>query len=207
MVFPAEDSARETWIGDGRLADVTEGRRIVVDLDRGMFLFVNRAESTYVETPLPLDLAAVFSEEENARLTMFKRRGTVEPGGESKTVGERSCTSYTVNDWLIYDDSKLNERDIVMWVTTDLPFEWAAVRRMMVELERIGNLGEEYIEARGAIEGFPISAEETTYTEGIAIPTRHTVTELEEREPPAGIYDVPDGFTKKDLLTLQDLRS
>ncbi len=207
MTFPAEDSMQEMWIGADRLATVTEGRRIVVDLDRQIFIFVNRTDSTYVVTPLPLDLATVFSEEEHARLELFKRQGKVEHGGDVKTFAEKPCTSYAVNDWMIYDESKLNERDIVMWVTADLPFEWVVVNGMLAEIERIGNFGDEYIASRRTLGGFPMTVEETTYTEGISIPTTRTVTEMEERDPPEGIYEAPAGFTKKELLTLQDLRS
>ena len=207
QVNPAEDTEREMWIGEDRLAYVTGSWTIVVDLSRQSFTFINPSDSTFVESPLPLDLSRVFSEGENARLTMFKRRGTVEKTAETKSIDSRACTAYKANDWMIYDDSKLYERDVVMWITTEVPFDCRAFAEMRVVLEQIGNLGDDYIELRRGIEGFQLAADETMYVEGIPIKTTMSVTEFSEQDPPEGIYAVPEGFVKKDLLTLAEVRS
>ena len=61
---PPDDSSNELWIGDKRMAYVTEGQKIIVDGDKKLLTFVNRVENTFVQTPLPLDLAKLFPEEE-----------------------------------------------------------------------------------------------------------------------------------------------
>jgi len=55
------------------------------------------------------------------------------------------------------------------------------------------------------IEGFQIANEETTYAEGMAITTTNKVVEMTEKEPPPDVFAIPEGCTKKETLSLQDL--
>ena len=72
---------------------------------------------------------------------------------------------------------------------------------------QVQNLSDGYIEQLQAIEGFEVASAETSYQEGLAIRTTRKVVALEAKEPPDGAYAVPDGCTKKDKLTLDDLRN
>lgn len=202
---PEDDSVRELWIGKGRLAYSTEEQKIIVDLEKKSLIFVNRRENTYVETPLPLDMSAIFSEEDLATLQLYQRTGTVKKSGESKKIGERDCTAYDFNDWIVYEGSRLNEREVRTWVTTDVPFDLKTFDVMFANLGRLGNLDEGYLQQLQAIEGFQVATVETRYAEGLAITTTIRVVDISVAEPPPEAYAVPADCEKKELLTMQDL--
>jgi hypothetical protein len=204
-VIPEDDSVRELWIGERRLAYRTEAQKIIVDLEQQSLVFVNLRENTYVETALPLDLSVVFSEEDAATLQLYRRTGKVRKTDESKKIGDRACTAYEFNDWIPYEGSRLNEREVTTWVTTDVPFDLKTFGLMFANLGRLGNLEDGYLEQLVAIEGFQLATDEVRYAEGLAITTTIRVVDISVAEPPPEAYAVPAGCEKKEQLSMQDL--
>lgn len=199
------DETQELWIGENRLAYITETQRMVVDGGKGSFLFVNLRENFCAESPLPLDLSKLFAEVDFARLQMFQRAGEVKKADESKKIGEWQCAAYDTHDWVPYQGGKVNERERRMWVTKEVPFDLEKLDALLVNLLKLNNLQAGYEEKVQAMDGFQIASEETTYAEGIAIKATSKVVEMSETDPPADVYTLPEGCTKKEVLTLQDM--
>ncbi len=202
---PPVDETRQLWIGEKRVAYITETQKLVVDAGNGTFSFVNLRDNTCAETPLPLDLSKLFAEEDYATLQMFQRTGEVRKAEESRKIGDWHCAAYDLHDWVPYQGGKVNEREIRMWVATEVPFDLEQFDAMFGELIKLNNLEAGYGEKMLAIEGFQIATEETTYAEGIAIKTTTRVVEMSDAEPAADVYALPEGCTKKETLTLQDM--
>jgi len=206
QVVPPAESSTEMWIGKQRMAYVTEGQKLIVDAKNAKLIVVNRRENTYAETGLPLDLSKLFSEQELGTLNAYRRQGTVKSNGDSKKVGEWECAGYDVNDWVSFQGGRINERDVKAWYTTDVPFKLKKFNEMFRVLVELGNFADDYADRVLAVDGFRVATEETRYDEGNAIKTTETVVEMTEKKPPEDAYAVPEGCTKKELLTLQDLQ-
>jgi hypothetical protein len=204
---PPSDSVVEMWIGEKRLAYITETMKCVIDAEKQTLTFVNLRDDTYVETPLPLDPSKIFSEQELGQLQIFKRKGTIKPAGEPKKIGEWSCKGFETHDWIDYEGGKVSERVAEIWVTDEVPFDVKKYTEMMANMRVLSNLDDDYVEQMAAIVGFEVGVTETTYRESVAVETTTKTVELVEKEPPADAYGVPEGSTKKDLLTLADLRN
>jgi hypothetical protein len=56
------------------------------------------------------------------------------------------------------------------------------------------------------IAGHQVASEMTMNMMGANMKITTQVTEITKKDAPAGIYTVPAGFSKKDNLSLQDLR-
>jgi len=56
------------------------------------------------------------------------------------------------------------------------------------------------------MKGFPVSTDAKIYMKGFSLNSYDRVIEAQEKTPPPGTYLVPEGFSKKDELTMQDLR-
>jgi hypothetical protein len=202
---PPVDETRELWIGENRMAFITDNQKLVIDMEKRSLLFINLRNNIYAETPLPVDMSKLFDDTAYTRLQMFQRTGEVKKAEESRKIGEWQCAAYDTHDWVPYMEGKVNEREVRMWVSTDVPFDLEKFETMMSNLLKLNNLEAGYGEKMLAIEGFQIATEETTYAEGIAIKTTSKVVEMGEAEPPADVYAIPEGCTKKEVLTLQDM--
>jgi hypothetical protein len=202
---PAVDESREMWISPTRVAYITDGQKMLLDAEKKSLVYVNRLDNSYAETALPLDMSKLFAEQDFARLQMFQRTGEVKASETEKTIGGRKCSGYELSDWIVYQGGKVNEREVKMWVTTEVPFDLAKVNELFFSLRKLGNLADGYIEKLQSIKGFQIANEETTYAEGIAIKTTNKVAEMADKEPPPDVFAIPEGCTKKETLSLQDL--
>jgi hypothetical protein len=70
----------------------------------------------------------------------------------------------------------------------------------------LSNFGPDLAEAYLKIPGFAMAYETVRYAEGTAIKSSYLVTEMATREAPAGIYAIPDGFTKKEQYSARQLQ-
>lgn len=206
QIVPPEDSSTEIWIGEKRMAWVTQGQKYIVDAKNNKLLVVNRRDNSYAETALPLDLSKLFSEQDLGTLQMFKRQGTVDAAKEKRKIEKWDCAGYHINDWMIFQGGRINERDLQAWYTTDVPFDVEQFNAMFGVLRQLGNLSDEYQKRLEEVKGFQVASEQTRYNEGTAITTTDRVVEMTQKEPPADAYAVPEGCTKKETLSLQDLQ-
>jgi hypothetical protein len=203
---PPEDEVYEVWIGEKKMSMLFEQRAIIFDLTDSLLTFIVLGDSTYAETPLPLDWSNLLSEEDAARVRMFQTTGEIKEGSETKKLGERDCRSYELTTWIPYEGTRYNETDTKGWVATDLPFDPDAYEEMKIHNLRLQNMKEELIEEVKKIRGYPMAGEDKTYIKGFSVNTTNEVVEIAEKDPPANVYSAPEGFTKKEKLSLQDLR-
>jgi hypothetical protein len=202
---PEVDETRELWVGENKMAYETDTQKFVLDAEAGKLWFINLRDNSYAETPLPLDMSKLFAEEDFARLQMFKRTGEVKKTDESKKIGEWQCSAYDLHDWYPYQGGRVSEREVRMWVAAEVPFDLEKFDAMFSNLITLENFEEDYGEQVLAIGGFRIATEETTYAEGIAIKTTTKVVDMTEAEPPTDAYALPEGCTRKETLSLQDM--
>ncbi len=204
-VRPAEDDVFEVWIGDKRMSYISEHRKIIIDVGKNLLTFVNRDDSTYAETPLPLDWTNVMPEETVAWLARYERHGTVKKTDEVKQIDGKDCRCYEVNSWINVEDSRYSERDEKIWVTTDLPIDWEVFGDIGADFQRVRNNAAAFVTELSSIEGYPIAVESERYIKGFGVKSIDEVTEIADKTPPAGVYSVPDGFEKKEKLSRGDL--
>jgi hypothetical protein len=206
VVHPAENDVAEVWIGDKKFSYITPNRTIIIDVDKNVLFFVNRRDSSYAEAALPAKLADLAVDDLAALLGLYETHGEVKDAGESRKIGEWNCKAYNVNSWMIYEGSRAREREANIWYTTDLPLNWAAFDEMYGHFQGLNNNAAEYLGALLKIKGYPVLSEEDHYIKGFSVKTIEKIVELEERIPPEGVYSVPAGFTRKEKLTMDDIR-
>jgi hypothetical protein len=197
---PARDAENEYWFAGDRLAFRSGLRSYVVDQAAGRFLFINHADKTYIETPLPLDLQRIVPEMLKGYFEQSLRRGTVTPTGTISETGGHPCRGCLLKMTTGYFDV-----DMTLWLSTDVPFDWRRLGELFNQVRRMVNFGDELIAALGAQEGFALATEFTYFVEGMQIRGNAKVLDWKELEPPPGAYAVPAGYTRKEQLQPQDL--
>jgi hypothetical protein len=198
---PAEDSEGEIWFGENMVAMIQDDRRYIMDAESGMMIIIEMTDSVYVETPMPLDLAAVVPEDQVPRLAMFPTVGEVEKLDETKEVRGRECSGYRIKSWVMYKGNRYNERESRIWSTTEIPVDPELLKMFNRNMISLRNMSEEMAAGLNQIEGINFLAETVEYSEGFRINSSAEVVECMETEPVREIYSVPDGFRKQERLS------
>ena len=206
-VEPATDTVNEFWIGNKKMAAITEGRIVIIDLNQNRFIFAVRKDKTYVETTLPLDLAKILPEQLQMRFAMFRTKGEVKETPEEKKIGKWNTKCYEINTWIIYEGARLRQTDTKAWFTTNVPFDLDVYMEILPVFLKLGNYDEALINEMKKIKAVRVSSETIRYVDGQAVKSNREIVEMSEKNAPAGIYSIPKEFKKKDQLTMQDLRT
>ncbi|UCF64146.1 MAG: hypothetical protein JSW33_16530 [bacterium] len=207
VVHPAEDSEREVWIGEKKLCTLRQNWKIVLDLNKNMMFIINLMDSSYVECGLPFQWSKVVSEEFVGMLKVFETKGTVQKTEKKKKIGTWDCQEFVVNSYMIYEGSKFNETDSKIWASPEMLSDEETFSRMIGIMRKFANYDSSFIEQLSDIEGYQISLESLFYPKGFSVTSSQKVVEVIESDPPSGIYEVPAAFSKKENLTLDELRS
>jgi len=204
---PAEDTENEIWIGKKKMASFTKNRMTILDMEKNRAFIINRNAKTYSETPLPLDLSTLVESNLVPRLQATQYTGTIKETGKTKKIGKYECRGYEINTYIIYEGDRVNETDTTLWTTSDVPFDVETYRRLSITQQKLRNYNDAFIDELKKIEGFVIAREALFYPKGFSVKSTAAVVEISQKDPPAGIYSVPAGYTKKEKLSIQDLRN
>lgn len=203
---PAVDFTNELWLGKGKIAFVTENSITIIDKEKNLASIIDKTTKTYVETPLPIDLSKLGPEPVAAVIKEIRFKGTVKETAKTRTIGKRICKEYAMNTYRVYQGNRSNELDTTVWASKDLPFDMNKYRDLVFNIYRLRNYSDELLEEMKKIDGFRIAAESLFYPKGFSVKSTTEVLEISKKEPPPGIYSVPEGFTKKERFTVPELR-
>ena len=207
VVNPEQNTEREFWLDEDHLSTITRNRITIIDLGKNRAFVVNRNDKTYVESPLPVELSKLVPEEIAPLLESTVYRGSVEKTGKKRKIGTWKCDEYDLSTYLIYQGQQANIAETRLWAVNKVPFSLEAYQKMADTMQRLDNFSAPLIAELKKIKGYPVAFEMLFYPKGFSVKTTEEVVEMTEKEPPAGVYSVPEGFTKKDKLTIQDLRN
>lgn len=205
QVTDPEEREYEVWIGKDLISYKHDRRMIILDLKNDMLTFINLQDSSYAETALPIVWEDLLDEEAVGRALQFRTEGVITDTGKTKTIDGRECRCYEINSWIPYEGTKYNERDTRIWVTTDMPFDMDAFMKTNLHYQQLQRYNETFLEELKNIKGYEVASESKLYIKGFAVNETEEIIEISEKEAPAEAYSAPEGFTKKEKLTIQDL--
>ncbi|MCK4835198.1 MAG: hypothetical protein KAT17_01095 [Candidatus Aminicenantes bacterium] len=201
VVHPENDYIVEIWFRDHQMAYMTAGRIVIVDQSKRLISIINRRDKTYVETSIPLDMKNILPQETLAMLQPRQVSGNVEETKEKKKISNWNCAGYDINVDRPY------ALEIKNWSTVDVPFNWEQLNEMFSPIRRLGNYSDSYIDQLKKIKGFVVHTDVKIFLQGTTFGSKSQVIEISRKDPPSGVYVIPDGFQKKNQLTIQDLRN
>jgi hypothetical protein len=200
---PARDDTAESWIGDDKFAMISGAQSFIMDLKKNVMYIVNPKNKSYVEATLPLDFSKLLPPEAAAMAGMFKMTATVKPTGETKTVGQWNCTGYDVT--LSVMGMPMNMK---VWASTDVPFDFNAFNAKIYGnlLKGQMRLDDASVQEMMKIKGYQIASETSMDMMGMKMHMTSEVLEIGKKTPPANIYAPPSDYTKKDTLSLDEIK-
>lgn len=192
---PAKDSTQVTWIGKDHMR-VEEGERVTIvrnDLKK-MFILDTQAK-TYSSIDLPLDMKKYLPADMAPMLEqmMGQVKVTITPTTETKQIKDWSATRYTMTMSLPMGNSMTQE----IWATQDVALDPSALDMRAAFLSATPMVGASMATEMQKVQGLPVLFERTSTMGGKESKASEQVTSIEQKEAPAGLYDLPAGYTEK----------
>ncbi|MGB7295601.1 MAG: DUF4412 domain-containing protein [Candidatus Aminicenantales bacterium] len=200
---PAKDETIEQWIGDDKFAHIGAEMSSVVDLKKNMMYLITHQDKSYVEAELPLDFMKLMPKEMAQMMGgMMKMTVTVTPNGQTKTIGQWKCSGYDVSIQMMMMPIKM-----AVWASTDVPIDMEKFSKIYGNVIKAQlRLDDAAMEEMMKIKGYWIATETTAEMMGAKMRSTTEVIEMSKKNPPAGVYAVPPGYTKKDTLSMEALQ-
>ncbi|MBN2244961.1 MAG: DUF4412 domain-containing protein [Candidatus Aminicenantes bacterium] len=198
---PAKDETIHLWLGDNMMAMISNETSSIINNKDQLMYMINHADKTYVEMELPLDMSKYLPPE--LQQMMGNIAVTVTPTGETQTINSWNCSGYDVNMKIMMMDMNMK-----YWASTEVPFDWKTYSENMYSqmTQATMQLSPESLDEFKKIEGWQIKTEMSMDMMGAQITTTTEVVEISEKTPPEGTFTVPDGYTKKEKFTMQDMQ-
>jgi hypothetical protein len=197
--------AREWWFARNAMAFQTEDWRYVFDKSRSRILVVNLKDKYFIEAAMTSDVRDVVEPGFLPALARGRVNGTVIKSPKKITVLGLECPGTVVSEWLASDSQHLFDRDRTIYSYPGVPFDWRMFRDLTMWMVSFFNPQMDYFGGLRSIEGFPLAEADlaTRNTQRVSYGT--VATEISEADPPAGFYEIPEGFSRHAKLTQRDI--
>ena len=202
---PAKDVINHMWLADNKMASLSEDQSFIIDLESNKVFWMNTQNKSYIEMDLPLDISKYLPEQAAQMMSNMNISVAVQPTGTSETIAGKKCDKYDVTMTIIM--MMTMEMKMKVWATEDVPFDWKKFQDKMIQMfSPTMPLGEEALNAFKQIKGWQMRSEMTMNMMGTDMTTVQEVMEITKKDAPAGTYTVPEGFTKQDKFSLEDMQ-
>jgi hypothetical protein len=201
----ADDAVYEWWFEKNRVSFLAPRWRFTLDRDKNQLIAVNSNEKFYVEIPLPMKLEAHVSSELAENLKQYGIEGTIKKSEEKKICLKKTCETYLVSESIVFQGQSFYERERTVLATLDVSFDWKLLNELYGLIRSFFKPGEAYQNELKQIAGFVMASEDVRFQEGIQVKYNLRVLEIIEKAAPESVFDIPEGFKKRDAFTRSEL--
>jgi hypothetical protein len=195
---PASDEETVMWIGKDRMAMGYPQSNFIVRLDQKKLYMINHKDKTYSVMDLPIDFSKLIPEEMKGQMEQMmaamQMKAKVTPTDEKKKIKDWNCRRYDVEV-----TSQMMQMKMSIWATKDISLDYKAFMEMSSSMAGLQMGMDQVMEEMKKIDGFQVLQETTMTMMGTTVNSREELVSLEEKDPPAGVYDPPKDYTLKEL--------
>lgn len=186
MGQPAKTTYTEQWYGKDKTVTVTPESKTIVDLVAKKTITIIHQNKTYME---------MGAGDVEGMMGAMNMTFSMVPNGQTKKVGNYNCKGYDFNMNAMGMKMKM-----VMWATTNLPFDWKAFSKYFYEAMKTQMRGtEKMLQELKKMEGYPI----VTETEMMGMKIVSTVVDINpNKAAPADLYSIPAGYKKASMADM-----
>jgi hypothetical protein len=198
---------REWWFGRDAMSFAAQDWRYVFDKSRGRILVINNRDKYVVAVAMTADTPDIVDPGYLEALGRTQVFGTVAKSYLTRTVLGAECLGTAISEWMISAGEHVYDRDRMIYACNGVPFDWRMFRDLSTWMVSFFNPQMAYFGGLRSIEGFPL-AETDIYTRNtLHVSYGVEITAIQEGSPPAGIYEIPAGYTRRDKLTQRDIQA
>jgi len=204
MEQPARTDTTVTWLTSDKAAMVYgQGQTFVLRADLNQMFFIDNNKKTYVKIPIDflgkLDQAiaeakgdSAAAEAKSQMQNLFDNVNiTVDATDSTKKIGKWSTRLYNVTIGM-----PMGTVHTRSWNTTEVSFD-AAMYQSIANAMMASMPGFEKMLAKMTqLKGMTVESTSTMDIGGQQVKTTAKLLDYEEKDPPAGTFDIPDGYTQ-----------
>jgi hypothetical protein len=191
---PPQDKITTTWIAQDKMRNDQDDVSTIAKLENGKMMIYHLKHSNKTYTPLSMDSGAL---QELTSGMGGEMKVKITPTGESKKIGSWNCKKY-----LQEMDMGMMPVNSEIWASEDIKipykdfYEKAAMAMMPQQPGRQMSMQEEMKKLKGV----PVlTITSTTMMQNTTMKSSRELIEIKESTAPAGIFDIPAGYTKQEM--------
>ena len=192
---PAKDEESLTWMGKDRMRqDEGNNKTTIVRFDLQKIYIIDHSQKTYSEIDIPIDFEKILPDQAKQMMQMMQVTPKVTKTEETQKIKDWNCLKYLVEIDISMMGMSMPMK-MEMWVSKDLGIDLKAYEKFSSELLSLQPMFKNFAEEFKKIEGYPVLTLVSMEMMGTETKSREEVLLVEKKDPPAGIYDLPDGYT------------
>jgi hypothetical protein len=194
---PAKDETQTIWIAKDRVRVDTEDNSILLRLDEKKMYLIDPKDKSYQVIDLPLDLKKYLPENMQEMYEKMKAATTVsctvKPTDETKKIKDWNTKKYEVT----ISGGMVGSTTEEVWTTKDIPIDATAFLEMTRMRSTMMPGGETIVDELKKLDGIPVMSERTRKAGSASVKTHEELVSIEQKDAPAGEFDVPKDYTAK----------
>ncbi|MGA2534039.1 MAG: hypothetical protein ABSG19_13505 [Candidatus Aminicenantales bacterium] len=196
---------REWWFGLNVMALVTEEWRYVFDKSRARVLVINVKDKYVVAAPMTAGARDLVEPGSLDALGRTQVNGTLTKSPKKRTILGKECPGTVVSEWIATDNRHVFDRDRTIYASPDVPFDWRMNRDLTMWMVSFFNPQMAYFGELRSVEGFPLVETDVFTRNNQRMIYSTEVTEMRDATPAPDLYEIPEGFTRKEKLSQRDI--
>lgn len=174
--------------------------RLTYDKGLGRIIVVNYSDSIYAVVPMKGSMDDFCDSTLVDALQFYRANGTIRQTGETTTIDQKLCNIFEVNEELYYGDNRFYDRQRIIKMTVDVPFDWRLVEEMFQWIRAFFNPEPGLLDELQKMHGFIYAAEDVRFSRGEQIKSTFNVIEIYQKDAPENIYEPPVKLKKLKQL-------
>ncbi len=200
---PAREETVTLWIGEDRLRTDLGQKVMLIRLDEQRFYILHTPDRRYSVTDLPISLRNIVPDAMwpmiEPMLDKMKIEVQVTPREETRRIAGFDCRRYDME----MHSATFKARSVI-WASEQIRLPATATRMLTATMFVMQKDIDQLVAEMSKIRGYRVYQETTTEYMGSTSHSIEEVRSVEELDPPAGIYSVPDGY-EGGPLTLESM--
>jgi hypothetical protein len=202
---PPKDVVQTVWLSDNAIRTDGPEQSMIIDMDKKTWTLLDHNSKSYTELSMDLGKAAGIQDmpaEERAQFQNFMKNMmkidiSVSETGESKTINGWKCRKYIQKIETAMGPSVSN-----IWATREIDIDQDLYARftasLLAQQPGLRESMDAMIAEMKKIKGISVLSETTMTLMGQEIKSSTELIECREAKAPAGTFDLPGGYKKKD---------
>lgn len=199
---PEKYDTTTIWMSkDKSYAELNNTNGVIYDMNTGIFTVVDHAKKEYskfsmdiLNKPASGDNHDMMQMKQMAQMMTAGMTVSVTPTDSTKKVGKWDTKLYIVEV-----NMKMMPMKQRLWVTEELDIDYEMYRSISNAMMSLMPGFEKIFEEMKKIKGVAVEMDQTVSVMGTDIGSSTTVIEYEQKDAPAGTYDIPEGFKEVEL--------
>lgn len=187
MGQPGKTDINKTWLMEDRIRVEGSDNITIFRLDKGVVWNANKKTKEYFE--MTVEQMEAMAQMGRAMLQGDKEMDfKVTKTDETKKIGKWNCYKVIAASQMMTQ---------TMWFSEEIPFDKNVYYKFFKNMPEAKKLAE-LMYKQEQVKGFPVLTETEVNMMGMKITSTSELIKINEANPPAGSFDLPDGFNKTE---------